>query len=44
MNDIAAGPLSLGEDQLVIGSNTLTDDVAEQLLFGPLSIAFANLG
>ncbi len=42
--DIAAGATNLGEDELFIGSNALTVDVAEQLLFGPLSIAFANLG
>ena len=43
--DIAAGATNLGEDEVFIaGSNALTVDVAEQLLFGPLSIAFANLG
>jgi hypothetical protein len=44
MTDIAAGAVNLGDDELTIGSNALTVDIAEQFLFSPLSIAFANLG
>jgi len=44
VSDIAQGAMNLGEDQLIVGSNALTVDLAEQLVFSPLSIAFANVG